>query len=397
MRFLFISSILICLSCVAKVTEESMRDPTKIDFENVKRLDTLISPRDLMEEVEFRVLSTPDSIKLTIAQKIIEFNDRVLVLDKKKNIIFVFDSQGKFLQLVGQKGEGPKEFNEVTDFAVNTQNSKLYIFSRPDFAIFEFDEKFEFSRKIKISDWAIQFDVLESGNFALYSFLVEGDDEYNISIYDISGKLLEKRMKFPRNDNYIPMDFSGFIQKGYYTYPRSSKIFQINEGENYDSLVYEVFFPNRIDEGEIFNYKNFLNFEREEQKSNILNSYEIGSHDEFICYYDFKTATNNGSTLGVRLKGGETFGHLNMKHGAMGKGDVYVKMFFIGPYNIPSYSKKYDAYYVISYIDAVSIYYEEILDDLNSGKVKDAALVEILENTSLEEPILMKFKLKPKL
>lgn len=377
--------------------EESTGEYTIIDFESVNRLDSLVSPRDLMEEVEFYVLSTPDSIKLTVAQKIIEFNDRYLVLDKKKKIIFAFDQEGEFRQLVGKKGEGPNEFKEVTDFQVNKQNSRLYLFSRPDFAIFEFDENLDFLRKISVADWAFQMDILESGNFALYSFLAEGEDEFNISIYDETGKLLERRMRFPKSDSYVALDYSGFIKKGFYTYPRSSKIFKINEKKEQDSLVYEVIFPNRIDETKIFDYDNLYNYSEKELKTNVLTSFEIGGPGEFICYYDFRVPQANGSTLGIRLSGGEAYGHLNMKHGAFGNMDIYVMVFFIGPYNIPSYSEKNQSYCAVSNIDAVSIYNEKILEALKSGKVKDAALVDLLMNNSLEESILMKFKLKPSL
>lgn len=93
----------------------------------------MISPRDLLSDVEFLLLKTPDSLKITIVSKIREIGDKLFILDKKRRIVFAFDKVGNFLGLVGNQGEGPTEFREVSDFDI--QGNHLYIFKRGFFCV----------------------------------------------------------------------------------------------------------------------------------------------------------------------------------------------------------------------------------------------------------------------
>jgi hypothetical protein len=176
----FLSLLTASLSCVVKVKEEEKGIPNVIDFEEVFQTDSLISPRDLFSEVDYVLLKTPDSLRVTIASKIKEFGDTLLILDEKKHILFAFDRYGEFLSLVGNKGEGPTEFREVTDFDI--LNDKIFIYSRADFSVFVFDSDLNFNRRFKFDIWGAQISLLESGNVALYSYLADVDDNYNIHI-----------------------------------------------------------------------------------------------------------------------------------------------------------------------------------------------------------------------
>ena len=138
----------------------------------------------------------------------------------------------------------------------------------------------------------------------------------------------------------------------------------------------------------------FKESERNKKNGNILTNFEFGKNGEFLCYYHFREGSSNGSTLGVRLANGETFGHLNMKHAAKGKGDIYVRMFFIGPYNMPYYSKQSKSFFIASNSLSVGVNYDEIIKSIESGSVYDDELLRILSHTDLEEIVIMKFKLK---
>jgi len=393
---LLIFSFLIFLfpSCAKDANGESKSEIIVIDFENVVETDSLISPRELFSEVEFFLLKTPDSLKITIASKIRQVGDKLFILDQKRNNIFAFDKAGNFLGLVGWQGQGPTEFSEVSDFDVHDKH--IYIYSRGDFSVFIFDStNLEFIRRIKFEDWGMQISVLNSGNIALYSLMIEGDDSYNINIYSQEGVLLDKRMFYDEEGNYQAMNYTGFISGDYYTYPLSSIIYKINEDAKNDSIKYEINFPGRLPESDASNYMLFTQNERNKKNDNILTKFELGGQGEFICHYHFREGSSNGFTLGVRLASGETFGHLNLKHAAAkGKRDIYVRMFFKGPYNMPYYSKQTESYFVASNSESVGIYYDEISVDIRSGSVYDDELLSILSHTDLEEIVIMKFKLK---
>lgn len=388
----FLLSFGIFISCVNKVNEEIKGFQEEINFEEVVETDSLISPRDLFSDVDYILLKTPDSLRVTIARKIKELGDTLLILDEKKRILFGFDDKGNFISLIGSKGEGPTEFREVTDFDIF--NNQIFIYSRADFSVFIFDSKFKFLKRFKIDKWGAQISLLESGNVALYSYLADVGDEYNIHIYDQSGKLKEKRMTFDKNGNYVAMNYSGFINGRYFTYPLSSYIYKITEGEKFDSIKYEINFSNRFPENKINNNDFYVEESFNKGKENILTTFEFGENGEFICYYHFRKGISNGYTLGVKLASGEKFGHLNMLHASKGLNDLFVRMFFIGPYNIPSYSKKTKNFLIASNIESVGIYYDFLVNSINSREISDNKLLEILTNTDLEETVIMKFKLK---
>jgi hypothetical protein len=397
MKYLLLLSIFsIFLSCTKVADEKNHGQAEIIDFEKVEATDSLLSPRSLFAETEFLLLKAPDSLRVTIASKIREFNGNLLILDGRKNIVFAFNKKGEFISLVGTKGEGPAEFREVTDFDVN--DDYIYIFSRADFAIYKFNSDLVFEEKIKFKEWGWQMSVLNSGNFAMYSLLVEGEDEFNIDILNGKGKIIEKRMVFDRNGDFEGLNYSGFINGEFYTYPLSSFIYKINEGEKYDSVKYEINFPNRFPESNIFSWTTFQESSLNKEDENILTKFEFGKQGEFICYYHFREGSSNGYTLGVRLSGGQKYGHLNLKHAATGKfDDIYLQMFLKGPYNIPYYSKESEKFFVASNIESIGIYFDYLKKIIDSEMVFDKELLEILKKTDLEETIIMKFKLKDRL
>ncbi|WP_100630009.1 6-bladed beta-propeller [Algoriphagus formosus] len=395
MRYLVILSLFI-FSCTNLADEKGQGKAELIDFEKVEETDSLLSPRYLFSETEFLLLKTPDSLRLTVAGKIRELNKNILILDQKKNIVFVFDEKGEFISLVGSKGEGPSEFKEVTDFDV--KGDKVYLFSRADFAIFKFNSDLVFEEKIKVDEWGLQMSVLNTGHYALYSLLVEGDDEFNINVIDNEGSILEKRMIFDRAGDFEGLDYSGFINGEFYTYPLSSYIYKINEGGKFDSLKYEINFPQKFPEEDIFNWTTFQENSLAKHNNNILTKFEFGLNGEFICYYGFREGTSNGYTLGIRLASGQKFGHKNLKHAAKDKfDDIYLQMFLKGPYNIPYYSKENGQFFVASNTQSVGIYFDYIVDIITSERVYDKDLLQILKSTDLEESIIMKFKLKERI
>lgn len=394
-KIYYFALFLFVFSCVNKSKKDSLGSPNIIDFTNVENKDSLISVEDLITDVDYLLLKTPDSLSLTIAKKVIEFDKKYLILDQKKKIVFAFDSNGNFIGLVGNKGGGPGEFREVSDFVVN--DDKIIIYSRTDFSFYFFDEYLNFIEQIKITEWGTQISILPSNNIALYSYLVDGDDQFNINIYNMNGKLLEKRMFLDENGNYQAYDYTGFISKEYYTYPLSSRVYKINEKGDFDSLKFEIQFPGKFPENEISNYDKYLENEFNKTNDNILTKFEIGKGKEFICYYSFREGMSNGYTLGVRLSSGQIFGHLNLIHSTIDNGELLVWMFFKGPYNIPSYSKESDSYLIASNIESVSIFQDEINELISNRNINDDRLLEILSSTDLEETVLMRFKLKERL
>lgn len=266
--------MLIFLTCTKRIEEKSRGNTEIIDFEKVEETDSLLSPRTLFADAEYLLLKAPDTLNVTKVSKIRELNGNLLLLDGNRNIIFSFNKSVEFISLVGAIGEGPSEFREVTDFDV--QGDYIYTFSRVDFAIYKFNSDFVFEEKIKFHEWGWQMSVLNSGNLAFYSLLGEGEDEFNINILNKHGNTIEKRMTFDRDGQYKGLNYSGFINGQFYTYPLSSFIYKINEGGNIDSIIFEINFPGRFPEEKISNWNAFKESELNKKYENILTKLEFG-------------------------------------------------------------------------------------------------------------------------
>ncbi|MCX7637478.1 MAG: 6-bladed beta-propeller [Cyclobacteriaceae bacterium] len=365
-----------------------------IDISNIPKQEQLISIRDLLSEVEYIKLKETDSFYLSSAQKILEFNNKILVLDRHKKELVAYSLTGTYLGKVGKKGSGPKEYLEVTDFDINYLSNRIVIFSRPDQAIIEFDSTLKHIKKMRIGKWGYQISVLKSGNFALY---LGYDDEngHILHIYDTSGILVRKTMQYPLGKELVPMDYTGFVVGNFYSYPLSSSIYYYNEFINEKRIKVNI--PDGRSEDLIFDHADFLN-PKKWMSQHILSRFMIGKKEkEILFYYSFKEGSEYGFTLGLKLLSGQIFGHFNLRHGSGKKSDAFTKMFFIGPYNLPTYSLSCDCYYVATDV-------EHFTDYISSDK--DAALKEIKEidlvlhrtltenMKSFETPIVMRFKLK---
>ena len=357
-------------------------------------MDSLISPRELLTNVEYIKLGSPEEFFLTEAKKILELDNKLFILDKNKKILVAYDLQGNFIGQVGKKGMGPEEYQSVYDFAVDPKRNSILIFSSADQTILEFDSDLSFKRKVRFNIYASHMSLLESGNNAFYTYF-EGSS--NIPVYNFEGEQVDKRMPFPENGQYTPMSFTGFIVGDYYTYPLSSKIFRLEEGKGNDSEVFEINFPGRRQEEKKFEHAEFLSHWLEDH---ILCKFSIGKDaDELLFYYSYSEKGNQGFTLGAKLSNGQVFGHLNMKHGSKSRSDPFVRLFFVGPYNLPTYSNASGYYYTATTIESMDEFYSGDKNaTLNEIEQIDYNLYKVLkELKDTENPILMRFKLRKEL
>jgi hypothetical protein len=367
-----------------------------VDISSIKSTDSLISPRDLLTDVEYIQLKSTDNFFLTEAQKILELDGKILILDKNKKVLVAYDLDGNFLGQVGQKGLGPEEYKSATDFVVDLSSRSIFVFSRGEQSILEFNNDLSFKRKLRINIMAFQMSILKNGNLAFYTYFEEGSS--NITIFNQNGELVDKRMTFPKSGNYEVMDYTGFLVDQYYSYPLSSKIYTLGTDDS-DKEIFSIKLPNQWPEDKKFEHIEFLNGSAF-MVEHILSKFTIGDNGkELLFYYTFKEVGNSDFTLGAKLSSREIFGHLNLKHGRKGKSDPFVKLFFLGPYNMPVYSPESGYYYIATSNEFMDEYfYSDPVKALEEIKSIDLKLYEVLkESQELENPILMRFKLKKRL
>jgi hypothetical protein len=393
----YIFCLILVFSGCAQKDGSTLGDGSQlVDITSIKSNDNLISPRDLLTDVDYIQLKSTENFFLTEAQKILELDGKILILDKNKKVLVAYDLEGNFLGQVGQKGLGPEEYKSATDFVVDLSSRSIFVFSRAEQSILEFNSDLSFKRKLRINIMAFQMSILKNGNLAFYTYFEEGSS--NITIFNQKGELVDSRMTFPKSVNYEVMDYTGFLVDQYYSYPLSSRIYALG-ADNSDKEIFNIKLPNQLSEDKKFEHLEFLNGSSW-MVDHILAKFMVGNNgDELLFYYTFNEVGNSGFTFGARLSDGEVFGHLNLKHGIKSKSDQFVKLFFLGPYNLPVYSSASGYYYTATSNEFMDeFFYSDPVKALEEIKSIDLKLYEVLEESQeLENPILMRFKLKKRL
>ena len=95
-----------------------------------------IDSATLVDSVRFSTyLNSPQIIKLEtnkdcILQEIYRldvFDKKLYILDAKSNRLLVFDSSGHYLYDIGKRGNGNREYLQISDFSIDRQNKVVYI------------------------------------------------------------------------------------------------------------------------------------------------------------------------------------------------------------------------------------------------------------------------------
>ena len=83
-------------------------------------------------------LETNENCLLSSIDKIKKVNEKLFVLDRVNNAIFIFRESGEYLQSLFKVGNGPGEYVQIMDFDV--EDDCLYVLDFPRQAILKYNE-----------------------------------------------------------------------------------------------------------------------------------------------------------------------------------------------------------------------------------------------------------------
>ena len=100
-------------------------------------------------------------------RKVVEADNRFFLRSDGK--VLIFDTNGKFLGKVDQKGEGPSQYRSLTDFIVDTLTHHVEVLDNYSFSVFTFD----YTGKL-VNHWthgllAFKFQKLDSDRYVFYT------------------------------------------------------------------------------------------------------------------------------------------------------------------------------------------------------------------------------------
>lgn len=143
--FLILS--LLTFSCKEKNEPQNKQEKiTKSPIEvNVINQNTV--KRNILNQVrsfEFLALKgIPVDKSILKVNKAIEYNGKLLLLDKMRSNLHLFTLDGDFIKIIGVKGDGPEEFKSIKDFSVHKNRNEIIIIDHESMLIYDLNGNFK--------------------------------------------------------------------------------------------------------------------------------------------------------------------------------------------------------------------------------------------------------------
>ena len=202
-------SIFFFLSCTGWKDKKNME--SDIITVNLDERDE-ISTKDLFSEIQLIPLeTTPESLIRNITQ-IKFFEDRYYIHDYSRSQIFVFDREGHFQFALYEKGNGPGEYLNLTDFAIDTTRRNLVVLCAVSNALFFYDLGGKFIEKKKLPEIAGAYNSLQFQNKDTIAFFTY-DYDHRLKFYSLSRNEIL--------DEYFPEDIKDVFCRGVFPFPHA--------------------------------------------------------------------------------------------------------------------------------------------------------------------------------
>ena len=268
--------MLLFLSC--SNTENSQQiDPETVENIRVDMEEERIEGNfdDYFTSMEVIPLETNEHSIFGRIERISLYQDKIFILDTSTNSVLVFNNKGKFLFRLQNTGNGPREYNSLTDFAIDRKNEQIILYADRPYRFYFYDLEGNFI-KTKNTDKLFLDIAVKNNNIIMLNipkrikFLI---DSYNLNTNERSGFLplteIDKIFKshdveYPRitkDENiHITFPYSNFVYE--YTEKGVSPKYYIDFGKNKipEKMLKRMIGKEKKHLGDVSNYAEKNNY-----------------------------------------------------------------------------------------------------------------------------------------
>lgn len=154
-----------------------------------KKTDPELKLEQLTKSLKLIQLETNEKSLLTDVLDIKLFNEKIYVSDASKRIL-IFDQEGKFIKVLGKRGEGPGEYEFFPHIAIDEESNLLYVASAMKLFVYSKEDELILENSLPFNVYA--FSVLEDKLFLLRQELSIPQEEGYLnraSFYEINKSL----------------------------------------------------------------------------------------------------------------------------------------------------------------------------------------------------------------
>lgn len=197
MRYLLLLPLTLLLALAACRSDKDLiaRTPQLLEI----KLDaSKPSYKDLFQRIELIQLESDPQSLIGYMDKAMCIGDSIIILDMSRSSVFLFSPEGRFLNAIGRRGDGPEEYLMCYDIAYNSTTSNISILE-PRGTVCDYSLCGNFIEKHKLPSKPnyMACDWLNADNMVLWSAVNE--DECGVSVVDVmSGKTIFEDWKRDR-------------------------------------------------------------------------------------------------------------------------------------------------------------------------------------------------------
>lgn len=160
-RIVFIISIFLLESCKGRIEQ------TDIETIQVNLTEAQVKASELFSYIEPVVLETTDSSLLKDISKSYLTKDYFFI--KSHHALFIFDRKGHFVRKIERLGNGPEEYAGLSDFDVDEKTNDIYILDKAQQKILIYDFTGKYQQTIPVGFWAMKLVKTDANQIYLYS------------------------------------------------------------------------------------------------------------------------------------------------------------------------------------------------------------------------------------
>jgi len=211
-----LSKILFCgFFCLILTSCSSKKELPTINIGSALLSAGNVDISSYIKEIKYIPLETSDSCMIGEIYVINKVGDLIYISDNHDNL-FVFNTNGKFIRKIGQKGRGPQEYQDILGLTVDRKNGDIYLIGMGN--LYHYGKNGDFKHSSMI-DGNLQVGTLDDFNNLIFIFptrKVNPDTTNLLAICNTKGNVI-KNIRSRTEDGNISV-FNWIYSKEGFTY-----------------------------------------------------------------------------------------------------------------------------------------------------------------------------------
>ncbi len=231
-----------------------------------------------LNPVKFVKLCPNTDVLIGTIDKVIPFGDKLYILDKLTNTIFILNDDGSFHAKIHKIGKSGDEFLKIGDFCLNIDEHQIIVFDVQQKKHLYYNFSGRFLKAYKSPIWLREYTKLDNGGYCLLT-LGNNFSGFNLLLTDSLYQLKAKSV--PTNSRYKLNLFSTSLMRKYkneinFSIPFCDNIYTVKN----DSLLikYHLDFKNN---GFKYSLKKHITMNK------FRNDWENSQNESYVFYGDY--------------------------------------------------------------------------------------------------------------